>query len=357
MGIYYYSNIIKCLKKILKMSFMNKIIFFSFNLICHFKFQHFFKSNYLINIDYKNFHFKHNLPKSFSKTIVTHIEVFFGRSFESISSKTYEYITIVLETSTSSDLHKIIGMSIMWPTIAISVLQHLKQKVEKDLIKINSKLWEIRKLIMVLIVETNYYHHIINNFYYAIPSEYDALHAKYRFYVRFKFFQHLSYVIVSTKWNDDIIKSDTFQIIYSKISIIIAAYDHVIKDKELIKDAISHLQFLLNHFLSIRNAEIMIDDIIKTNQLDSALLLVISKSYMSVKNSSFSETNVADIMIHLYFRVQEQLSKFKSSEVRILKYLLTLNDSLKVHAEMIRALYLGIFKKFFSKTIVFKKTQ
>jgi len=62
---------------------------------------------------------------------------------------------------------------------------------------------------------------------------------------------------------------------------------------------------------------------------------------MSVKNSSFSGTNVADIMIHLYFRVQEQLSKFKSSEVRILKYLLTLNDSLKVHAEMIRALYLG----------------
>merc|ERR1712029_599119 len=168
---------------------------------------------------------------------------------------------------------------------------------------------------MVLIVETNYYHHIINNFYHAIPLEYDALHAKYRFYVRLKFFLHLSFVIVSTKWNDDNIKSDTFQTIYSKISTIIAAYDHVIKNKELIKDAISRLQFLLNHSLSIRNAEIMIDDIIKTNQLDSALLLVISKSYVSVKNSSFSETNVADIMIHLYFRVQEQLSKFKSSEV------------------------------------------
>merc|ERR1711904_757213 len=85
----------------------------------------------------------------------------------------------------------------------------------------------------------------------------------------------------------------------------------------------------------------MIDDIIKTNQLDSALLLVISKSYVSVKNSSFSGTNVADIMTHLYFRVQEQLSKFKSPEVRILKYLLTLDDPLKAHAEMIRALYLG----------------
>jgi hypothetical protein len=232
-------------------------------------------------------------------------------------------------------------MSTLWPTVAPSVIQHLKQKAEKDSTQTSSKLWKIRKLVMVLTAETNYYHHIIDEFYCAIPSEYDALHAKYRPYIGPNFFQHLSYVIVATKRNGDNIKSDNLQIIYSKISALIEAYDHVIKDKELIQDAINRLQILLNHSSSIHNAEIMIDDIVKTNQLDPALLLILSKSYISVKNSSFSETNVADIMTHLYFRVQEQLSKSKSPEVRILKYLLTLDDPLKAHTEMIRALHVG----------------
>merc|ERR1711959_448431 len=86
------------------------------------------------------------------------------------------------------------------------------------------------------------------------------------------------------------------------------------------------------------DAENKIYEMAISGELDPAFVLTVSKTYSSIKESPYSDTEIADIMMHLYFMVQEQLAKDKPPEIRILKYLLTIEDPLKTETELNRAL-------------------
>merc|ERR1712187_595986 len=92
---------------------------------------------------------------------------------------------------------------------------------------------------------------------------------------------------------------------------------------------------------SIDVAEKNIDYLASKNELDPALLLIISKNYSSVKESSYAKTSVAEVISHIYFKSQEILSKSKPYEIRILKHLLTLEDPMQIEIELEKAITPG----------------
>merc|ERR1712187_206655 len=92
---------------------------------------------------------------------------------------------------------------------------------------------------------------------------------------------------------------------------------------------------------SIDVAEKNIDYLASKNEVDPALLLIISKTYSSVKESSYAKTTVAEVISHIYFKSQEILSKAKPYEIRILKHLLTLEDPIQIEIELEKAITPG----------------
>merc|ERR1712146_491310 len=54
--------------------------------------------------------------------------------------------------------------------------------------------------------------------------------------------------------------------------------------------------------------------------------------------TSYTKTEVTDVMALIYFRAQEQLARLKPPEVRVLSHLLKLDDPLEIDIEMEKAL-------------------
>ncbi|XP_047321986.1 uncharacterized protein At4g37920-like isoform X2 [Impatiens glandulifera] len=69
-----------------------------------------------------------------------------------------------------------------------------------------------------------------------------------------------------------------------------------------------------------------IDDLAAKNQLDSALVLMITKAWSAAKESNMTKGEVKDILYHLYMTAQGNLQRFMPKEIMILKYLITIED-------------------------------
>ena len=68
--------------------------------------------------------------------------------------------------------------------------------------------------------------------------------------------------------------------------------------------------------------------------LDPAFLLTMAKAYSGVKESEHTKDDVKEIMYHLYMKAKDATARQAPPEVRILKYLLSLDDPVYRRAEM-----------------------
>lgn len=112
------------------------------------------------------------------------------------------------------------------------------------------------------------------------------------------------------------------------------AYDQVAKDEAAMRDAGSRLHEFLSQVQSVEDAEMKIDQMAEQGRLDPAFLLTMAKAYAAAKDSSLTKPDVMDIMAHMYFKAQETAARQQPPEVRILKYLLSVEDPLQRHAEL-----------------------
>ncbi|XP_057957286.1 uncharacterized protein At4g37920 isoform X2 [Malania oleifera] len=69
-----------------------------------------------------------------------------------------------------------------------------------------------------------------------------------------------------------------------------------------------------------------IDNLAEKNQLDSTLVLMITKAWSAAKESNMTKDEVKDIMYHLYMTARGNLQRLMPKEIRILKYLLMIED-------------------------------
>ncbi|KAJ4788776.1 endoribonuclease E-like protein [Rhynchospora pubera] len=69
-----------------------------------------------------------------------------------------------------------------------------------------------------------------------------------------------------------------------------------------------------------------IDDLAKKNQLDSSLLMILTKAWSAAKESTLMKDEVKDILYHLYKTGIDSIQKMIPKDIRLLKYLLSLED-------------------------------
>ncbi|XP_022871983.1 uncharacterized protein At4g37920-like [Olea europaea var. sylvestris] len=67
-----------------------------------------------------------------------------------------------------------------------------------------------------------------------------------------------------------------------------------------------------------------IDNLAEKNELDSALVLMITKAWSAAKESKMMY--VKDVLYHLFTAARGNLQRLMPKEIRILKYLLTIKD-------------------------------
>ncbi|CAL54468.1 Folate receptor-like [Ostreococcus tauri] len=102
-------------------------------------------------------------------------------------------------------------------------------------------------------------------------------------------------------------------------------YDEASKDQQVIEQATQTLQDILQAD-SLDAMDAKIDELAMANQITPALVLTASKAYMSVKESQYTKDEIKDVMAHLYFKMKDTTARQQPKEVRILKYILSMED-------------------------------
>ncbi|GAV59307.1 hypothetical protein CFOL_v3_02838 [Cephalotus follicularis] len=105
----------------------------------------------------------------------------------------------------------------------------------------------------------------------------------------------------------------------------VQSYDTATESIEALNAAELKFQDIINS-PSLDDACRKIDNLSQKNQLDSALLLMITKAWSAAKESNMMKDEVKDILYHLYMTARGNLQRLMPKEIRILKYLLTIED-------------------------------
>ncbi|KAL8469325.1 hypothetical protein ACS0TY_032233 [Phlomoides rotata] len=105
----------------------------------------------------------------------------------------------------------------------------------------------------------------------------------------------------------------------------VEAYDTATESIEALNDAELKFQDIINS-PSVDAACRKIDSLAEKNQLDSTLFLMITKVWSAAKESNMMKDEVKDVLYHLYKSARGNLQRLVPKEMRILKYLLTIED-------------------------------
>ncbi|EPS72104.1 hypothetical protein M569_02651, partial [Genlisea aurea] len=155
------------------------------------------------------------------------------------------------------------------------------------------------------------------------PSEIGEIVARRRKDFTKEFFIHL-HTVAQSHYNDPAEQNAVAKVGNTCLAAV-EAYDNASESLETLKAAESKLRDVINS-PSVDAACRKIDDLAERNQLDSALVLMITKAWSAAKESNMVKDEVKDVLYHLYKTASGNLQRLMPKEIRILKYLLTVED-------------------------------
>ncbi|TXG52881.1 hypothetical protein EZV62_022050 [Acer yangbiense] len=155
------------------------------------------------------------------------------------------------------------------------------------------------------------------------PSEISEIVARRRKDFTKEFFMHLHNVAES--YHDDPTKQNALAKLGNTCLAAVQSYDTATESIEALNAAELKFQDIINS-PSVDAACRKIDSLAQKNQLDSALVLMITKAWSAAKESNMVKDEAKDILYHLYMTARGNLQRLMPKEVRILKYLLTIKD-------------------------------
>lgn len=155
------------------------------------------------------------------------------------------------------------------------------------------------------------------------PSEVGDIVARRRKDFTKEFFVHLH--TVAESYYDDPAEQNAVAKLGNTCLAAVQAYDTATESIEALNAAELKFQDIINS-PSVDAACKKIDDLAQKNQLDSALVLMITKAWSAAKESDMTKDEVKDVLYHLYATARGNLQRLMPKEIRILKYLLTVKD-------------------------------
>ncbi|XVF36796.1 hypothetical protein REPUB_Repub19eG0088800 [Reevesia pubescens] len=155
------------------------------------------------------------------------------------------------------------------------------------------------------------------------PSEISEIVARRRKDFTKEFFEHLH--TVAESYYDNPTEQNALAKLGNTCLAALQAYDTAAESIEAINAAELKFQDIIKS-PSLDVACRKIDSLAEKNQLDSALVLMITKAWSAAKESNLTKDEVKDILYHLYMTARGNLQRLLPKEIRIVKYLLTIED-------------------------------
>ncbi|KAG8381729.1 hypothetical protein BUALT_Bualt05G0002900 [Buddleja alternifolia] len=155
------------------------------------------------------------------------------------------------------------------------------------------------------------------------PSEVGEIVARRRKDFTKDFFVHLH--TVAESYYDNPTEQNAVAKLGNTCLAAVEAYDTATESIEALNAAELKFQDIINS-PSVDAACRKIDNLAEKNELDSALVLMITKAWSAAKESNMMKDEVKDILYHLYKTSRGNLQRLMPKEIRIVKYLLTIED-------------------------------
>ncbi|KAK9050608.1 hypothetical protein SSX86_030422 [Deinandra increscens subsp. villosa] len=221
------------------------------------------------------------------------------------------------------DWRRLIAFSKEWDTIRPHFFKRCQNRADKEddpgmqhkLLRLGRKLKEVDEDVQ----RHNELLQIVKN----APSEIGDIVARRRKDFTKEFFMHLH--AVAESYHDDEAEQNAIAKTGNACLAAVQAYDTATESIEAINAAELKFQDIINS-PSVDAACRKIDNLAEKNQLDSALVLMITKAWSAAKETDMMKDEVKDILYHLYMTARGNLQRLMPKEVRIVKYLLTIED-------------------------------
>lgn len=155
------------------------------------------------------------------------------------------------------------------------------------------------------------------------PSEISNIVSKRRKDFTNEFFEHLH--TVTQSYYKDAEKQNELTKLGEACFAAVQAYDGATESIEQINAAQLKFQDIMNS-PTLDAACRKIDNLAEKKELDSTLVLMITKAWAAAKDSNMTKDEVKDILFHLYKTSVANLQRLVPKEIRIVKYILRIED-------------------------------
>ncbi|XP_039041663.1 uncharacterized protein At4g37920-like isoform X1 [Hibiscus syriacus] len=229
----------------------------------------------------------------------------------------------LVDKPTPMDWRRLIAFSKVWNNIRLHFFQRCQDRayIEGDpgmkhkLLRLGRKLKEID--------EDMQRHNELLEVIKSAPSEINEIVARRRKDFTKEFFVHIH--TVAESYYDNPTEQNALAKLGNTCLAAVQAYDTTAENIEAINAAELKFHDIINS-PSLDVACRKIDSLAEKNQLDSALVLMITKAWSAANESNMTKDEVKDILYHLYMTARGNLQRLLPKEIRIVKYLLTIED-------------------------------
>uniref|UniRef100_A0A0D3F3V8 Uncharacterized protein n=1 Tax=Oryza barthii TaxID=65489 RepID=A0A0D3F3V8_9ORYZ len=230
----------------------------------------------------------------------------------------------MVDKPTPTDWRKLLSFSREWDNIRPHFFKRCQERADAEsnpemkhnLLRLARKLKEIDEDVQR--------HNELLEVVKSTPSdEIGSVIAKRRKDFTVEFFNHLYYVAES--YHDDPEKQRELAQLGNDCVDALQAHDDTSGSLEALSAAELKLKDILNS-PSVDAACRKIDDLAEKKELDSALVLMLSKAWSAAKGTDITKSEAKDIMFHLYMAAVANLQRQMPKDIRILKHLIMIED-------------------------------
>ncbi|KAL3640768.1 hypothetical protein CASFOL_015736 [Castilleja foliolosa] len=229
----------------------------------------------------------------------------------------------MVDKPTPTDWRRLLTFSKEWDNIGPHFYKRCEDRADSEsdpgtkhkLLRLSRKLKEID-------VDLQRQNELLNTIRKS-PSEVGEIVARRRKDFTKEFFVHLH--TVAESYYDNPTEQNAIAKLGNICLAAVESYDTATESLEALNAAELKFQDIINS-PSIDAACRKIDNLAEKNQLDSALVLMITKAWSAAKESNMMKDEAKDVLYHLYKTASGNLQRLVPKEIRILKYLLTIED-------------------------------
>ncbi|CAN6244035.1 unnamed protein product [Urochloa humidicola] len=230
----------------------------------------------------------------------------------------------MVDKPTPTDWRKLLAFSREWDNIRPHFFKRCQERADAEpnpemkhkLLRLGRKLKEIDE-------DVERHNELLEVVKSTPSAEIGAIVAKRRKDFTVEFFNHLYYVAES--YHDEPEKQTELAKLGNDCVDALQAHDDTTGSLEALNAAELKLKDILNS-PSVDAACRKIDDLAEKKELDSALVLMLSKAWSAAKGTDITKSEAKDIMFHLYMTAVANLQRQMPKDIRILKHLIMIED-------------------------------